>query len=148
MPRNKGSDYSPFKILLARFQSSPSRFMFFSPVPTNWGPETGCRYSSASQWYGNIYFLLFETTTPAFLSDLASHLTPTDSWSGSQTLLPKPLFKGITAFPASSLFPRGREERRSGLGMRLLPSLRGLYLTESGESLNGGLSIQNRKTMF
>ena len=73
MPRNKGSDYSLFKIVLARFQSSPSRFMLFSPVPTNWGPETGCRYSSASQWCGNIYFFTVWKNYSSFFNQLRFH---------------------------------------------------------------------------
>ena len=148
MPRNKGSVYSLFKIVLARFQSSPSRFMFFSPVPTNWGPETGCRYSSASQWYGNIYFLLFETTTPAFFVRFSITSHPHRQLIGLTNTASKTFIQRNNCLPCLIPLPLGREERRSGLGMRLLPSLRGLYLTESGESLNGGLSIQNRKTMF
>lgn len=145
VPRNKGSDYSLFKIVLARFQSSPSRFMFFSPVPTNcmrawnWLPllkhkSVVRKYLFFTVWknYSSFFYqLTFHPHLP--LIGLTNTASRTEDGSCLPCLIPPPL-------------GTGRTEIR--LGMTLLPSLRVLHLRESGESLNGGLSIQNRKTMF
>ena len=82
--------------------------MFFSPVPTNWGPETGCRYSSASQWCGNIYFFTVWKNYSSFFNQLTFHphlpligLTNTTSKNEDgcflPCLIPRPLGTGRTA---------------------------------------------------